>query len=135
MVSGLEFGVRSSEFGKSPVIQSPKPPRKRRWPQCGNDMGGGGVPLRREAEKPHHRPTQGQPKCCPYRRPGGDGGRPSPATTRGDANHCCFPSNIWCAWHLQVYRLGLTSLPQYIMGLRRDSTWAVLALGLSWHLG
>jgi len=54
----------------------------------------------------HHRPTQGQPKCCPYR---------CPATTRGDTNHCCIPSN--------------TSLPHYIMGS------VMTALGLSLHLG
>jgi hypothetical protein len=78
------------------------------------------------------RQLYGRPKCRPYSAHWCIiGGRPSPATTRGDANHCCIPLNIWCSWHLQVYRLGLTSLPQYIMGIRTDSTWAVLALGPS----
>ncbi len=44
--------------------------------------------------------------------------------------------DMWWPMHNRLYRLGLTSLPQYIMGLRTDSTWAVLGIwGCSQELG
>jgi len=53
------------------VISGFQPSSKKAVATMRNDICSEVPLLRREAEKPHHRPTQGQPKCCPYRRPGG----------------------------------------------------------------
>jgi hypothetical protein len=64
----------------------------------------------------HHRHFDRREKPPPSFRPKGE-----------NPQHCPSPTSAPNNWHRQVYRLGLTSLPYFIMEIRTDSTWAVLS--------